>query len=94
MKQHISTGLGELPGYRKQLHAMSEEHPGELKILLQSLTEKGFIIASSSPIAAPGVEKGSTDVRPVIDVVVVRHQTGPRQSRSRQGLQFCGLSVS
>lgn len=74
LKRDISTVPGEVPYYRKQLYAMSEEHRRELKTLLHSLIEKGFIIPFNSPIAAPiffvgkkGVEKGAGDLRLVID---------------------------
>ncbi|PHJ16379.1 retrotransposon ty3-gypsy subclass, partial [Cystoisospora suis] len=69
-KHHIPTVPGEMPTYKKQTYAMSEDHLRELKELLRVLLEKGFIVPSNSPIAAPVFfvgKKGNEKLRMVID---------------------------
>lgn len=43
----------QLPKYKKGCYEMSEEHLKELKRYLKDLLDKGFIVPSSSQIAAP-----------------------------------------
>ncbi|PHJ19126.1 dna rna polymerases superfamily protein, partial [Cystoisospora suis] len=69
-KHHIPTVPGEMPAYKKHTYAMSEDHLRELKELLRVLLEKGFIVPSNSPIAAPVFfvgKKGTEKLRMVID---------------------------
>ncbi|PHJ18930.1 retrotransposon protein [Cystoisospora suis] len=69
-KHHIGTIPGLVPNYRRGLYPMSEERLRKLKELLQTLIEKGFIVPSNSPIAAPVFfveKKGTEDLRLVID---------------------------
>ncbi|PHJ20549.1 retrotransposon nucleocapsid related [Cystoisospora suis] len=69
-KHHIGTIPGLVPNYRRQVYPMSEERLRKLKELLRTLLERGFIVPSSSPIAAPVFfveKKGTEDLRLVID---------------------------
>ncbi|PHJ18926.1 retrotransposon ty3-gypsy subclass [Cystoisospora suis] len=52
-KHHIETIPGLVPNYRRQLYPMSEERLHKLEELIQTLIQRGFIVPSSSPIAAP-----------------------------------------